>query len=182
MRVAVVDIDNTLWDFGRVLYEELRGKVPDFPPPEKTERWDFWKDYCSEDEFYGAVHAIHARQDSGEYLPYPGARLFLRRLKDLGLYIVIASHRKTSCTDVTGKWLEKHDLIYDELHLSSDKTVLFGDDTLCVVDDCPHTLIKAHNLGITATGLRFPWNHCCEDHGITLCNTLEQVLTVVKKI
>jgi len=36
----------------------------------------------------------------------------------------------------TERWLRKHELVFDELHLSFDKTVLF-DKAAVVVDDAP---------------------------------------------
>jgi hypothetical protein len=65
-----------------------------------------------------------------------------------------------------------HNLAYDEIHLSNDKSVLFND--LCaIVDDSPSVLDKAKAAGIIRVGLRCPWN---EDIDHPLFDTLLEVL------
>ena len=59
--------------------------------------------------------------------------------------------------DATVRWLKKHDLPYDKVHLSYDKSVLF-DKCWAIVDDSPETLDKAAEAKIVRAGLRNPWN------------------------
>jgi len=173
---AIVDIDNTLWHFCDAFYEQLRKLNKNFPTPDRWTNWDLWEGYCSEDDFYAAVNVIHSQQDRDDYLPYPEAQDFLSKLKERGYHITIASHRSPDYKRQTGKWLEKHGLLYDELHLSFNKTLLFDKSIHVVVDDSPHVLEKAAKNCVMATGLLFPWNQACSDNGFRLFSNLNEIL------
>jgi FMN phosphatase YigB (HAD superfamily) len=174
LKKAVVDIDNTLWHFCDVLYKELKAVNSAMPSPEHWVDWDFWTRYCSRDEFMEAIHKIQSDQNDDNHSPYPEAKDFLRILKDHNFHIVIASHRRSDCFDPTNQWLLRHGLIFDELHLSHDKTVLFDETCAVVVDDSPTVLEKAAGMGIMAAGLSFPWNR---DHnnGYLLFDNLDDI-------
>jgi len=178
-KTAVVDIDNTLWQFCDALYEDLRKVNKNFPPPQQWTHWDLWEGYCTKDEFFGAINAIHSKQDSDGYLPYPDARDFLSSLRENGYHITIASHRSPDYRKQTEKWLERHRLVHDDLHLSYQKTRLFDMFTSVVVDDAPQVLEKAVENGALATGLSFPWNKAYADNGFRLFNNLNDVLSYI---
>ena len=175
VKTAIVDIDNTLWQFCDAFYEELQKINGAFPPVEQWDTWDFYTPYCTEQEFLGAVDAVHERQDSEAYRPYPEAKGFLRTLNEQGYRIVIASHRRPEMRAPTERWLRKHDLIFDDLHLSFNKTVLFGEASV-VVDDAPHTLEKAVEHKAVGAGLLFPWNKTYAGNGFGLFRNLNEVL------
>lgn len=175
MKQAVIDIDNTLWQFCDAFYDELKKINPAFPEVEQWTTWNFFEGLCTEQEFMASVDAIHARQDSDEFQPYPEAQGFLRSLKEQGYRVVIASHRRQEMQGSTERWLRKHGLPYDELHLSFDKTVLF-DKTALVVDDAPHTLEKAVAHQAVGAGLLFPWNRAYAGNGFGLFDNLDQVM------
>jgi hypothetical protein len=160
MRRIVVDIDNTLWDLAPVLYERLHEASPDFPHHSQWRTWSFWKGLIPAERLYRIIRDVHMEQDTFE--PYSESRDFLDRLRQKGFYIVIASHREKETLASTRRWLSKHDLPFDEIHLSYDKTVLF-DDCWAIVDDSPMTLEKARQAGIVRAGLKNPWNET-EDH------------------
>ncbi len=174
-KAILVDIDNTLWDFATVLYEKLRQLNHAVPPPEDWHCWDFWKGYMDASEFYRVVNEIHSRQE--EFGIYPDAPEFLRNLKEFGYHITIASHRSEDNMVPTLKWLNRHNLVFDDLHLSYDKTILFP-RCLAVVDDSPHVLSKAVEKNLVATGLEFPWNR---GNGFTLHRDLFHVFNFLKR-
>jgi len=178
---AIVDIDNTLWHFCDALYDELRKISSNFPTPDSWTHWDLWEGYCSETDFYGAVSVIHLNQHSDSYLPYPGAKNFLMTLREHDYHITIASHRSPDYRQQTAQWLKAHGLVYDELHLSFNKTQLFDESIDVVVDDSPHVLEKAVEKGVIATGLLFPWNRNYEDNGFNLFNNLNDILNYILK-
>jgi hypothetical protein len=177
---AIVDIDNTLWQFCDAFSQELQKINPAFPPPAQWTTWDFFTPYCTEKQFLSAVDAVHVRQDSDEFRPYPEAKGFLRSLREEGYRVVIASHRRAAMLGPTERWLKKHDLEHDELHLSFDKTVLFQGAAV-VVDDAPHTLEKAVEQKAVGAGLLFPWNRAYAGNGFGLFRNLNEVLGYIKK-
>lgn len=179
-KTAVIDIDNTLWQFCDAFYEELKKITPAFPPVEQWTTWDFFAPYCTEQQFLAAVDAVHSRQDSDQYQPYPEAKGFLRTLKGQGYRVIIASHRRPEMQGPTERWLRKHELEYDELHLSFDKSVLFGDAAV-VVDDSPQTLEKAVAHRAIGAGLLFPWNQAYAGNGFGLFRDLNEVLGYIRK-
>jgi len=174
VKKIIVDIDNTLWDFAPVLYERMKEVNPDIITFIDWSKFDFWKSYMSARTFYSIIKSIHIDQE--RFIPFPDAQLFLTSLKEMNTHIIIASHREKGTLDATVKWLKKNDLIFDEIHLSYDKTVLFT-DCRAVVDDSPFTLEKAARAGIIATGLKMPWN---EKEDYTLFHNLPEVLHFLK--
>jgi hypothetical protein len=176
---AVVDIDNTLWQFCDAFLAELKKVNSGFPPVAAWDTWDFFTPYCTEEQFMAAVDAVHLRQDSDAHRPYPEARGFLRSLREQGYRVVIASHRRSEMAGPTERWLAKHDLPYDELHLSFDKSVLFKDAAV-VVDDAPQTLEKAVAHKAVGAGLLFPWNKAYAGNGFGLFQDLDEVMKYIK--
>jgi hypothetical protein len=179
MKKAVIDIDNTLWHFCDVLYERLKRINNVMPSPDNWVEWDFWEEYCSREDFIKAINEIHLIQDDERHLPYPEARDFLATLKEHNFHIVIASHRTPESIEQTHSWLVKHDLIFDELHLSSNKTVLFDEKCHIVVDDAPFVLEEAVKSGVIASGLLFPWNRSNIHNGYRLFTSLNDVLRYI---
>jgi len=175
-KTAIVDIDNTLWQFCDAFYVELAKINKKFPTPDSWTNWDIWEGYCLEKDFYGAINGIHAKQDSDDYLPYPEAKGFLISLKESGYQIIIASHRSPDYREATERWLNRHGLLYDELHLSYHKTTLFSKFTDVVVDDHPQVLEKAVESGARAAGLLFPWNREYPGNGFRLYSRLSEIL------
>lgn len=155
MAKIIVDIDNTLWDLAPVLYDLLRKENPDLLPAAQWREWDFWRSSITPKTVYAILDRIHMQQDT--FVPFTDAAGFLRSLKEMNLYIVVASHRREHALGPTERWLRKYDLVHDEIHLSHDKTVLFY-DSWGVVDDSPETLDRARDAGIVRAGLRNPWN------------------------
>lgn len=178
-KTAIIDIDNTLWQFCDAFSEELRTINPAFPLIEEWTTWNFFVPYCTEEQFMAAVDAVHIRQDSDEYLPYPEAKGFLQSLKKQGYRVIIASHRRPEMREPTERWLAKHGLSFDDLHLSFDKSVLFKDAAL-VVDDAPHTLEKAVASRAIGAGLLFPWNRAYVGNGFGLFGDLNKVLVYIE--
>ena len=79
-------------------------------------------------------------------------------------------------------WLRKHDLVYDDLHLSFHKTQLFDTSTDAVVDDSPKVQEKAVNRGVMATGLLLPWNRDYANNGIMLFDNLNDILSHILNV
>jgi len=176
-KTAIIDIDNTLWQFCDAFYIELAKINTKFPKPDAWTNWDIWEGYCSKQDFYRAVSVVHSNQDNDKYLPYSESKGFLAALRNNGYHITIASHRSPDHREPTERWLNQHGLVYDDLHLSYHKTDLFNMFTDLVVDDAPEVLEKAVANGIKATGLLFPWNRAYTDNGFRLYSSLNEILS-----
>jgi len=161
------------------MYDRLKKINPDIPTPMQWNQWDFYEPYCSEEQFLAVINDIHQNQDHDDHIPYPEAGNFLETLKERDYYIIIASHRSPVFTVQTERWLQKHGLLYDDLHLSHHKTELFDMSTAVVVDDSPQVLEKAVENGSLATGLSFPWNRAFSGNGFRLCDNLNGVLDCI---
>lgn len=177
-KTAVIDIDNTLWQFSDALYVELKKINVDCATPDQWDLFNIWEHYCSFEEFIAVINTIHCNQDSHHYRPYPEAQRFLSTLRGSGFHVIIASHRTPESTAPTERWLARHGLLYDELHLSYDKTVLFPDADI-VVDDLPRTLEKAVEQGALAAGLQFPWNRPHNGNAFKLFQNLDEILEYI---
>jgi hypothetical protein len=177
-KIAIIDIDNTLWQFSDAFYLELAKINGNFPTPDRWRTYDIWEGYCTVEDFITAINAVHQNQNSDRYQPYPESRDFLTSLRHQGFHIIIASHRTPETRQPTEEWLTKHGLIYDELHLSPDKTVLFPTADI-VVDDSPLTLEKAIESGALGAGLLFPWNRAYASNGFRLFHNLCEVLDYI---
>ena len=175
-RRIIIDIDNTLWDLSPVLWEHLRTVNPKMPEPTQWNYWDFWEKYVTKKDLYQVLKNIHMQQD--QHLPYRESKHFLETLKERGFFIIIASHREKNTYAVTEKWLRQNGLIFDEIHLSHDKSVLFS-DSWGIVDDSPLTLDKAAIAGIVRTGLLNPWN---VDSAHPLFSNLAEVLNYIDSV
>jgi FMN phosphatase YigB (HAD superfamily) len=174
MKKIIVDIDNTLWNLAPVFFEYLKRYNPEIPVEDLERGETRLKGYIPREDLFGVLKEIHMRQD--EFEPYPEAREFLTSLKEMGLYIIIASIRNEETRAATERWLKGYDLPYDELHLSNDKSVLFH-DAWAIVDDSTWTLDKAAQAGIVRSGLVNVWN---ANKGHPLFPTLKEVLNYLK--
>lgn len=179
MKTAIIDIDNTLWQFCDRLYDRLKRINPAVPTPDYWTEWDFFEPYCSRDKFFWAINDIHFHQDNDDHIPYPEAKDFLSALKQNNYHITIASHRDPEYMNSTERWLKKHGLAYDDIHLSYNKTSLFNNGIDVVVDDAPQVLEKAVESGALAIGLLFPWNRAYRDTGFRLCSNLNEILDCI---
>jgi hypothetical protein len=177
-KTAIIDIDNTLWPFSDPFYLELKKFNRDFPTPDQWTAFDHWAKYCSEVDFIAAINAVHRHQDSDLFQPYPESQGFLSSLREQGFHVIIASHRAPATRQPTERWLARHGLAYDELHLSLDKTVLFPRADV-VVDDAAPTLEKAIECGALGAGLLCPWNRAYAGGGFRLFQNLNEVLAYI---
>ena len=158
---ALVDVDNTLFDFATPLYEMFKTSGIDLPPPKNWNKWDyFYPEFMTSKVAHEYFNMVHSHQL--EYEPFDDARVFLEHLiQDHA--VVIVSHRRLHQCNELRKWLNINNLPYDMVECSDDKTKMFNRAVFdVVVDDCPMTLEAAYNAGIDCYGLTRPWNVGCK--------------------
>ncbi len=155
-RIAI-DIDSTLhhyWDLlERIAHERYGVRLP------YSEQSDWGITVLERDQLVAAVEETHSDQNIESAVPYPGAAEAVRRWHEAGHWIHVTSHRRESCDPATRRWLEAHDIPYDNLHCSFDKI------TRCIelkidilVDDSPVNMRAALEKGMLAATLVHPWN------------------------
>ena len=172
----IVDIDDTLWPLAPTLHDELSLHYS-IPPVSEWSDFGWWKKFMTIEEFWTISTGISLRQD--QYDPYPEAHIFLLAIKEMGFNPIIASHRKAITSSATQKFIIKNELACGHLHISQDKTVLFDQNCIAVIDDNPDILEKAAMRGIPAFGLKCPWNREKRDH---LYDNLFDILDCIKAL
>jgi hypothetical protein len=155
--IFIVDVDNILWLFDhkfREIAAEAGTPCKDF---EEITTWGALAAPYSQSEFYELVNKTHAAQKDSA--PLAGAAEFVTWLHQ-HFYVLITSHRRPEAVEPLAEWLHKYGFVYDELHVSFDKTKLFDDPRIvCVIDDNPSILSAALDAGIgVAISLKYPWN------------------------
>ena len=176
---AMVDVDNTLFDYASPLYMVMRRDGINIPGPAFWNKWAyFYPDYMTSKVAHEYFDEIHTRQL--EYEPYEDARFFLANLME-NYKVIIVSHRRAHQCELLRDWVELNKLPYDEVKCSNDKTRMFDSGMFdLVVDDCPATLEAAHKHGMDAYGLIKPWNMDCR-YGVLL-PTLTDILRSIEVV
>jgi uncharacterized HAD superfamily protein len=155
-RIAL-DIDSTLhhyWDLFRSIVRERTGV--DLAYEDQT---DWGVNRIPQDELRAAVMETHSDENIAGAEPYPGAVETVQAWHAQGHWIHVTSHRAEACAPATARWLEEHEIPYDDLHCSYDKVtrcVELGIDVL--VDDSPVNLERARTEGILGATILHPWN------------------------
>jgi UDP-N-acetylglucosamine 2-epimerase len=175
----IVDIDNILWAFHDTLcckQKEKYGK--DFYDYVDTVRWDDWKLFLTESQFYSICNEIHLEQHI--YKPFSEAENFLKSLKEMGFYIILATHRSEDSKRATKLFLQLNNLAYDELHLTPHTKASLFNRAKFIVDDSPSTLEEAKKAGLVCTSIRYSW---CEGvENIPFFNSLNNILDYITSI
>lgn len=155
---AFVDVDSTLWDFGKELKTRM---VEDYgiDVPDEFSHWDEPMNLMeSPEKAYELFNDIHREQDC--YKPFKSADMVLKDLRRLGYKIMIASNRLPETREQLVTWLDGNDLIYNDVFCGLKKHELF--DTMnigIVVDDAPHIIKEAEERDIPALAVRYKYNH-----------------------
>lgn len=173
-----VDVDNTIGDFAPIFYDELRKVNPDIPHYTKWNDWNFYEDYIKKNDFYDAAHLAQMRIMETKPIDY--ADKFLKMLHK-NFFVIIASHRRTESKELLVQWLQLNNMVYDDIHISYDKTEMFDKKSVLVVDDSPVTMQIALDNGIKAAGLDLPWNRCMKNTGAYTGKTMRDIYKYVKK-
>jgi len=60
-KTAVIDIDNTLWQFSDALYLELKKINDNCPTPDKWNIFNIWEGCCSFEDFIAVINTYPTR-------------------------------------------------------------------------------------------------------------------------
>lgn len=158
------DLDGCLYNFGDCVREYLeytgQGHIWKSGPTPKP-FWEFYKDWGWTTEQF--VEFCNAGADAGFIFSgdaRPGASQAVQKVASLGHEIVIitdrqfGTHPKVS-HKATEEWLRYHDIPYDELWFSADKTCAPTD---VFVEDKWQNFIALNEAGTTCYLINRPWN------------------------
>jgi hypothetical protein len=176
--VAIVDVDDTLWSFCSIMVEKIKEINPNAGDI-ILDTWDSPQKYVNSEQFSNIVNEIHMHQDI--YAPFTGAAEFLRWLK-LRYYIILASHRIKESLEPLKWWCMTNGLVYNAIHLSTDKTLLIKMSKAdLVIDDKPSILQTAYGLGIPCTGFKFKYNEYLSQI-VPLVNSFDEMRKVIEGV
>jgi 5'(3')-deoxyribonucleotidase len=165
LRIAI-DIDSTLHDYWPQLAKAAKRRFGVDLPYEQQLTWDITP--LRREQVQVLVEETHKDVNVLAAEPYPGAVETIRRWKEEGHHIIVASHRHERSRAATAQWLERIGLPYDELYCAFDKIGHCVQEHVDVlIDDSPETLENAIHEGITAATLLHPWNReICETEDV----------------
>lgn len=167
MRVGI-DLDGVCYDFSASLraYLDASGGLPDGCSYADPRRWEFYEDWgfslvqfkqlCNDGVDAGFVFSY------GD--PFPRVAEAFAWIKAAGHSIHIVTDRSFgqpgASAAATIQWLARHELPFDSITFSSDKTVA-GVDVM--VDDKPENYAALRGAGVDAYLLTRPWNQHVPD-------------------
>lgn len=179
-----IDCDNVLQEFSPIWnkYVISRGlREEGSLSPAST--WNFFLDQgFTYDEF---VSLCHEGVDDGVIFydapPMEGSVQALQRLKELGCTIHIITDRHfgsdpSASQHITERWLKEHNLVYDQIHFSGDKTVV-KTDFMC--DDLIKNYDALEKSGCTPYLYTWPWN--IDDGSRRRVSNLNEFVDIVER-
>lgn len=162
MRIGI-DLDGVCYNFSASVREYLRGAAQSYGDGEYPDptRWEFYEDWgLNLSQF---LDVCHEGVDAGVIFthgePYPHVTEAFMRIKAAGHSIHIVTDRSFgtggASEGATRAWLDKHDLPFDSLTFTSDKTVVNLD---AMVDDKPANYYALTEAGVPTWLLTRTWN------------------------
>lgn len=162
-----VDLDGVCYNFAASVREYLCNVAQSHnltACPEPV-RWEFYEDWGL--DLAAFLETCHAGVDSRTIFthgdPYPNTHEAFRWIKAAGHSIHIVTDRAFgsggAAEAATRAWLDRHDLPFDSLTFSADKTVVHLDH---MVDDKPENYHALTEAGVDAHLLTRAWNQHVE--------------------
>lgn len=158
MSAVGIDLDGVCYDFADSLRTFLEGTHRKYPNPT---RWEFYEDWgYSLEEFLDLCHdGVNAGVIFSHGDPFPGVRDALLRLRDAGHTLHVVTDRsfgKGGASEAaTRVWLDTHQIPFDSLTFSADKTIVRTD---YMIDDKLANYDALHAVGCNVFLLDRPWN------------------------
>lgn len=163
MRIGF-DLDGVLYNFGDSVkrYLESIGQGHVWKSgPNPMPYWDFYKDWGWDTKQF--VDMCNAGADAGYIFTGPArynAAEAVKRVKNLGHEVIIITDRQFGSTPYvshknTQNWLAKHEIPYDELYFSADKTCV---ETDMFVEDKLENYDALDSAGVEVYLINRKWN------------------------
>ena len=183
-KTVICDIDDVLANLKEPMCKLLNEHA-------KTQiHWNTWDSFfithlydITDDEFY---NLLIDSDILSKLEPYPNAVETIAKVKDAGYKVVLISSRNyhPDAYKVTETWLNKHNIVYDKLHISGNgikKSLyanMYDNIKLAIDDNVENCKDFMTNCKINKTVLmNQPWN--ISEQGIPRINSIEQVMDVI---
>lgn len=155
---VLVDLDGVIFDYCSAItnffHEESDIPLAELPMPDRWAIWDCWQ--MRKDDW---IANATAAADSGlfaEERAYPDAIEGVRELNDLGHKVHIATARRGHRARIdTLEWLKQHNVDYDRITFTTDKSVIKAD---VAIEDNLDNAAALQAAGVTVFLMDRPWN------------------------
>lgn len=153
---AIIDIDNTLVNYVRNLYNISKKERSDIP---KLSDWSWDTIY----DIFGRSKGQHLVNLAVDFTnrkspAFPTASELTNYLKSKKIEIRIVTNREKFFYDQTKDWLIKNNIYFDELIFTeTNKSAFVDENTIFVFDDSPN-VIKACISLTNVFSIEFNWN------------------------
>lgn len=190
-KVIHVDVDGVLRNIHQELYDKFISVYPKerevLLEPKNWTFWEIWKYFdMSEREFKKLWFDKWAHDIYLNAPEMPMARLGLRKLKASGYHVCIVTAQPNFLTKtLTLEWLRRHNMPYDSILFTLDKTIMSPD---AVIED---SLLQVHAIIESAARKKAkppeiiliarPWNAGCRYH-IKRVADVEVAATILSSI
>lgn len=178
-----VDLDGVLYDFGKAFRGQLHGVGYDTTTMAQPTSWTFYEDWgLTREQFQ---YEVSRGVDDGYIFavgdPATGAREVLERLRSAGHRVHIITDRASfgspgEAQSATVRWLGEHDIPYDSLTFSADKTVV---RTHIMIDDRLENYRALDETACIPILLDQPWN---QDPDALRVHSLKEFADMVERI
>jgi len=166
MRVGI-DLDGVCYDFAGSVREYLCNRVRTHKLadcPEAT-RWEFYEDWGLDTQAFldTCRDAVNAGVIFSHGDPYPDVAEAFQIIRSAGHSIHIVTDRSFghpgASQHATARWLGRHNLAYDSITYTPDKTIAQVD---AMIDDKPENYAALAAAGVDTYLLTRPWNQHVE--------------------
>lgn len=163
------DLDGCAYDFIDVMAKEVKIQEGRDVDPALADSWGFYQRWGLSNDDFQRIYAegVNAGRVLWDGDPYPGVVDAWQRLAEEGHRIHVVTDRSPAgavdaAHDATRAWLRRHDLPYETLTFTPDKTRIMEHadrlETTFFVDDRSENHVALQRAGIRSYLLDRPWN------------------------
>jgi len=164
-----IDLDGCVYDFVSAIRKEIFLNHPHLDPSSEAKSWTFYEQWgLSTDEFLGIYsEGVKSQRVLWQGKPIAGSIEGWHQLADAGHRIHIITDRRPpgaerEAQEATLAWLAQHNLPYDSLTFSPDKTLIRAlshhPEKVVFVDDKRENHDALTSAGIHSFLMDRPWN------------------------
>lgn len=153
---VIIDIDNTLVNYVKNLYDIAKKENSDIP---HFSVWEWETIYDIFGQHKGAELVNQAVDITNKHTrALPTASEFTHLLKAFGIEVKIVTNREDVFYNQTKHWLDKNKIYYDDLIFTkSHKDIFVNESTLFVFDDSPNVIKACLSLS-SVYSIMWNWN------------------------